>query len=346
MGIHNLNVLLKKYNCSQEQPLSDFKGKVFGIDTSIFLHKFLYENDNYLISFIKQIVQLRKHSIIPVYIFDGKPDTAKNDELDLRQKRKEHIADRIQTILTVDNVVDYDSDCSHVTLSEDEEEGGFLRGQIEQKEDIQRLQKQLIYVTSEHYNNLKKMLDLIGIPWFQAEQESDQLLCQLSKDKIIDCVVSEDMDMLPYGSSIFIRSLKTNFQLVNVCYLETVLTNLDVTYDQFVDICILCGCDYTNKIRGIGPINAYLLIKKYKNLSTFLRSINETKYTLPEEYEKKCDCAKSLFSGKVNHSINNISLNDFSGKDLITFLNEKTSMKNHIIASNVITLKKLVSFSK
>jgi flap endonuclease-1 len=32
--------------------------------------------------------------------------------------------------------------------------------------------------------------------------------------------------------------------------LEKALAGLDVTYDQFVDICILAGCDYCEQIKG------------------------------------------------------------------------------------------------
>lgn len=31
---------------------------------------------------------------------------------------------------------------------------------------------------------------------------------------------------------------------------------LNLTREQFVDLCILCGCDYTGKIGGIGPVRA------------------------------------------------------------------------------------------
>lgn len=33
--------------------------------------------------------------------------------------------------------------------------------------------------------------------------------------------------------------------------------------DQFIDLCILCGCDYTSNIRGIGPVKALSLIQKH-----------------------------------------------------------------------------------
>lgn len=45
---------------------------------------------------------------------------------------------------------------------------------------------------------------------------------------------------------------------------------MGITYDQFVDICILCGCDYTSRIKNIGPMKAYDYVKKYGNIDKLL----------------------------------------------------------------------------
>ena len=34
-----------------------------------------------------------------------------------------------------------------------------------------------------------------------------------------------------------------------------------MSMDEFIALCILCGCDYTESIDGIGPVTAYKLIK-------------------------------------------------------------------------------------
>lgn len=37
---------------------------------------------------------------------------------------------------------------------------------------------------------------------------------------------------------------------------------LDLSHDKFIDLCILCGCDYTGSIKGIGPKKALALIRQ------------------------------------------------------------------------------------
>jgi len=40
--------------------------------------------------------------------------------------------------------------------------------------------------------------------------------------------------------------------------------------DEFVDLCILCGCDYCDNIDGIGAVTALKLINKYRTLEKVL----------------------------------------------------------------------------
>ena len=62
--------------------------------------------------------------------------------------------------------------------------------------------------------------------------------------------------------------------------------------DEFIDLCIMCGCDYTNSIGGIGPIGAFKMIEEDKNIEAVLDKIRATnadpnkkkKYVIPESF--------------------------------------------------------------
>ena len=53
------------------------------------------------------------------------------------------------------------------------------------------------------------------------------------------------------------------------CVLET----LNLTQEEFVDLCILCGCDYTTNIQGMGPMTAYKYLSENKNIEGVIRRI-------------------------------------------------------------------------
>lgn len=48
--------------------------------------------------------------------------------------------------------------------------------------------------------------------------------------------------------------------------LDVALQRLGLTQPQFVDLCIMCGCDYASNIRGIGPVRALEAIRKHGSL--------------------------------------------------------------------------------
>lgn len=57
--------------------------------------------------------------------------------------------------------------------------------------------------------------------------------------------------------------------------LEDVLKELNFSMEEFIDFCILCGCDYLPTIQGLGPGNALKLIKEYRSLERIIEHINQ-----------------------------------------------------------------------
>jgi flap endonuclease-1 len=43
--------------------------------------------------------------------------------------------------------------------------------------------------------------------------------------------------------------------------------------EEFIDLCIMCGCDYTANITGIGPVKAYNFIKDVKTIENVIAKI-------------------------------------------------------------------------
>ena len=66
-------------------------------------------------------------------------------------------------------------------------------------------------------------------------------------------IATEDMDALTFATPRLIRHLcaaqSAKLPIEEYDY-EKVLEGLKLTADQFVDLCILCGCDYCGSIKG------------------------------------------------------------------------------------------------
>lgn len=64
--------------------------------------------------------------------------------------------------------------------------------------------------------------------------------------------------------------------------------------DQFIDLCILLGCDYLDPLAGVGPKTALKLINEHKTLEKVVEHIQKAgKITIPEDWPYKD--ARQLF---------------------------------------------------
>jgi flap endonuclease-1 len=58
-----------------------------------------------------------------------------------------------------------------------------------------------------------------------------------------------------------------------------------LTIPQFIDLCILLGCDYLDPIKGVGPTTALKLIREHKNIEGVVAELEKsTKYTIPKDW--------------------------------------------------------------
>lgn len=53
------------------------------------------------------------------------------------------------------------------------------------------------------------------------------------------------------------------------------LEGFEMNMDEFIDLCIMCGCDYTHSIGNIGPIKAFKMMKEEKNIEGCLATIKK-----------------------------------------------------------------------
>ena len=141
---------------------------------------------------------------------------------------------------------------------------------------INRKKKNNIYITRKSIENCKRLFELFGIAYIVADGEAENLCSQLSYSGIVDGCISEDMDVLPNGGKKLLRNYASYKKEIEEYDLDIILEDLQLTHDEFIDLCILCECDYTNKItiRGIGPLTALKLIRKDKNIETILDKID------------------------------------------------------------------------
>lgn len=127
-----------------------------------------------------------------------------------------------------------------------------------------------IKINSQTANDIYNHLLLENIPIFITKNDAEkECAIQCSHEK--DIVVSDDIDALAFGAPNLMRFI-SNKKKRHIINKQELLNQLDINYEQFIDFCILSGCDYSGKIPGIGPAKAHEIIKKYDTIEKFLNS--------------------------------------------------------------------------
>ena len=260
--------------------LSEYAYRKIAIDISLYINKYkAIAGDNWKASFIKLIACLRRNQIHCVFIFDGKSPIEKDEEkLKRRNERlklekkvfdlEESLEEYHKTGIIKESLIDlYKKRKTNNRLLNISKEDSIDIKWIEEK--IKSKRSQLYEITPEDYENIKKIFDILKVPYFIAPWEAEKMCAKLNIDGIVDAVLSEDTDVMAYGTPCFLSKIDTSQDICVSINKDKLLTGLDLTYEQFLDLCIMCGTDYNENIPKIGSKTAYKHICKYKSIEDF-----------------------------------------------------------------------------
>ena len=94
---------------------------------------------------------------------------------------------------------------------------------------------------------------------------------------------TEDMDALTFGTRYLLRGFNSKKEPICQIDLKQVLEGFEMTQAEFIDLCVLCGCDYTHSIGGMGPVTAFKMLKENGDIEGVLKKVQE----LNEDPDKK-----------------------------------------------------------
>eukprot|EP00878_Enallax_costatus_P023985 GHUV01025568.1.p1 GENE.GHUV01025568.1~~GHUV01025568.1.p1 ORF type:complete len:315 (+),score=102.08 GHUV01025568.1:234-1178(+) len=257
MGIHGLTKLLgdNAPKCIKEQNFNNYFGRKIAVDASMHIYQFLAvvgrqgdqllsneagEVTSHLQGMFYRTARMLEAGIRPVYVFEGKAPELKIAQLQMRRERREEAT-----------------------------EGLAAAKEAGDQEAIEKYSKRTTKVTREHNEECKKLLQLMGVPVIDAPSEAEAQCAAMAKEGVVYGAATEDMDCLTFGCPTLIRHLmapSSSNTPIQEFSLSVLLQELDVSMEQFIDMCILCGCDYASNIRGIGAVRALSLIKQHGTL--------------------------------------------------------------------------------
>jgi len=275
MGIKGLTKLISDNAASsiKEKELANYFGRTIAIDASMTIYQFMIavrsggealtneagEVTSHLQGVVSRAIRFLELGIKPVFVFDGKPPKAKRGELDKRNELAAAAAEGLK----------------------DAKEAG-------DDEAIEKFAKRTVRITKSQVDDVKKLLVMMGLPIVEAPCEAEAQCAELCRESKAFATATEDADALTFGTPVLVRHFtmsEARKMAIMQFDLNEVYEGLKLTKEEFIDLCILMGCDYTSTIRGIGPVKAYNLIKQYSTIEKVMASLDKTKYPVPDDFD-------------------------------------------------------------
>ncbi len=275
MGV-DLSPIIPKH----ERSLSYFRGKKIAIDAFNALYQFLASirqpdgtplkdlNGNitsHLSGVFYRTVNLIENGITPIYVFDGRAPSFKEKE---REKR----------------------------LAKKEEYEVLLEKAKDLEIEVRKYAQGILKLTKEKVEETKELLSAMGVAFVQAPSEGEAQASYLAKKGVVYATASQDYDSLLFGSPILLRNLsisgkrklpnRNEYTLIHPeeIFLKEVLDSNSLTREKLIFVGVLCGSDFNEGVRGIGPKTALKLVKKFENWENLKKYVEEKYSHRFEEY--------------------------------------------------------------
>lgn len=207
-------------------PLMDKEGRVTSHLSGIF-----YRTGNFL-----------QQGIQPVWIFDGKPPELKSRTIGERRAVRDEAQGKW----------------------EQAKREGDIAGAFRYAMASSRLDEAVL-------SSARELLSLLGVPVLDAPSEGEAEASHMVRSGAARYVASQDYDTLLFGAPLLVRNLtvsgkrRLHGRMVNVqpemILLDEVLSGLDLTREDLIDIAILVGTDFNEGAPGIGAKTALKKVK-------------------------------------------------------------------------------------
>jgi len=270
MGLSDLRQLA----VIEEVSFADLGGGVVAVDAHNWLYKYLtttvkWTNDRVyttpdgtevanLLGTVKGLPKFFENDLTPIFVWDGGVTELKDDEIEERREQR----------------AKYEAQ-----LEEAKEEGDAVA--------VARLESRTQRLTDTIHETTRELLDILDVPQVEAPAEGEAQAAYMSRvDDDVDYAGSDDYDTLLFGAPLTLRQL-TSSGAPEVMDFDATLDELDVTWEQLVDIAILCGTDFNEGVTGFGPKTALKSVKEHGDLWGVLEAEGE--------YVEHADRIRELF---------------------------------------------------
>jgi len=279
MGVKDLKRFLStKYpQALTRYHLSHLSTKRVCIDIMTSLYRFKAAMGvNWLSGMLSFLMLFPRHNVHATVFADGPcVPIEKKEEQEKRVSARDKIRDRVKELssaLTLFKSTGTVSEVFKTLPVEASSQRNLLLGlpddsiDVEMVENyIEKLKKQIVHISDQDMKDVAQLCRALNIRFYTARLEAESMCSWLCKSGQVDAVVTEDSDVLAYGSPVWISDLDFQGNCMRICY-EDVLREMELTPEQFTDFCIMCGTDFNHRVEKLGPAKALVLLKEHGSI--------------------------------------------------------------------------------
>lgn len=261
------------------------------------------------------LIKLLKYKITPILVFDGGMHPEKLKTCDKRKKRKDDYKSAVNDLIDKADIFNekYEESLKYC-----------LSKECHPDEDRRKL--------------CRDILRKLGIPVLLSKFDAEKLCCSLYIEEKVDGVLSEDSDCIPYGGLDFYRLPRKEDGEDKIRHVSVIklLDLMKIEFEQLVDFCIMCKCDYNERVKGYGPAKVLKEIKangSIDNLKFDTKCLNHVVCREIFQYELSEDLALEYFE-QCDLILQDSDLDDSELENYRSEVNILIQLRNNIIRSN------------
>ncbi|TKA50605.1 hypothetical protein B0A53_06083 [Rhodotorula sp. CCFEE 5036] len=136
-------------------------------------------------------------------------------------------------------------------------------------------------ISAAAFREVRTLIEALGVPWLQPTpdhpHEAEGVCAALQQHGLADLVISEDTDVVVYGAPVLRNITLADQPKVPMNVLDPVKLReaLGMSKAEFVDLAILLGTDFTERIKGLGPVSALKAVRKYRSIENVLVAVSD-----------------------------------------------------------------------
>ncbi|CCG23933.1 Rad2 protein [Candida orthopsilosis Co 90-125] len=137
------------------------------------------------------------------------------------------------------------------------------------QEKLQKAKRDSDEVTENMISDVQELLKRFGIPYITAPMEAEAQCAELFRIGLVDGIITDDSDCFLFGGDRIYKNMFNQKQFVECYFKDDIEDRIGLSRENLIELAILLGSDYTQGIKGIGPVLAVEILAEFGSLKRF-----------------------------------------------------------------------------